>query len=124
VLGWFKSTSPPISPEGFRDALFNAPCEALRDALREAMSERIALLAGRIEQRKRAKMGIPQMGRRMRRPRQRIAGDPPSTCQKMPYFFFFLPTDVSCPPLIAFNPSKASLQSLPVAFSAPASIHF
>jgi hypothetical protein len=55
------------------------------------MSERIALLAGRIEKRKRAKMGIPERGNLNRQLRQPA----PAACQKMPYFFFFLPTEVS-----------------------------
>jgi hypothetical protein len=84
------------------------------------MSQRIALLVSRIEKRKRAKMGIPEWGIRS----QRLPIAQPPSCQIMPYFFFFLPTEVSCPPLIAFKPSRASLHSFPVAFSAPVSIHF
>src|SRR5277367_6702108 len=50
---------------------------ASNEALREAMSERIALLAGRIEKRKRTKMGIPERGNRNRRPCQRTAAHLP-----------------------------------------------
>jgi hypothetical protein len=88
------------------------------------MNARIALLAERIEKRKRAKMGISRREKCTRRPPATTAADVPTICQNVVYFFFFLPTDVSCPPLIAFKPSKAALQSWPVAFSAPVSIHF
>jgi hypothetical protein len=47
---------------GVRDALLDAPCETPDDVLHGAMRERIALLAGRIEKRKRARMGISRKG--------------------------------------------------------------
>ena len=108
------------SPGGYLEAPPGVARSQSSRALRQAMSARIALLGGRIEKRKRARTGNPS-------PEIARGCCPfphPPLCQIMDYFFFFLPTEVSCPPLIAFNPSSASLQSLPVAFSAPVSIHF
>src|SRR5271155_1571287 len=62
---------------GFRDALPDVAREAPDGAFRGTMSERIALLARRIEKRKRTKTGIPGRGKLTWRLRAQTAADLP-----------------------------------------------